>query len=163
MREATAERMADDEGLYLAAADPQRPLAPPRREEPVPHLNFAPLENAMEQLRARVKDLDAARDAAKKPDGSLSSAKARALNAVLLTLERSMASDEGLPGRTWYRHLVYAPGFYTGYGVKTLPLVREAIEARRWNEVEEAVARTAAMLNRLAGEIGRAGRRRALN
>ena len=53
--------------------------------------------------------------------------------------ERALTRKEGLPRRPWYRHQIYAPGFYTGYGVKTLPGVREALEQRQWKEAEEQV------------------------
>ena len=51
-----------------------------------------------------------------------------------------MILPEGLPRRPWYRHAIYAPGFYTGYGVKTVPGVREAIEERKWDEAREQIA-----------------------
>ena len=63
---------------------------------------------------------------------------------------------DGLPGRPWYRHDIYAPGFYTGYGVKTLPSVREAIEQRRWKEVDAQVVAVAATIQGAAREIDRA-------
>ena len=68
------------------------------------------------------------------------------LNRLLLRVERALGSPEGLPRRPWYRHLIYAPGFYTGYGVKTLPGVREAIEQGDWAEAEREAARVGASL-----------------
>ena len=62
----------------------------------------------------------------------------------------------GLAGRPWFRHHVYAPGFYTGYGVKTLPLVREAIEGRRWADAERGIVVTAEVLEAFAAEVERA-------
>ena len=67
--------------------------------------------------------------------------------------ERSLTSDTGLPGRSWYRHFVYAPGAYTGYGVKTLPAVREALEERRWNDVNPNAAATAKVIARAAEQV----------
>ncbi len=157
MRESTAEtNRRIDAGDYAAAADPKENLRPPKREAAVPHLNFAPLENAMERLRGRVAAYDKALTAARAEDGALPADKAAALNAVLKDLERAMGRPEGLPGRTWYTHLVYAPGFYTGYGVKTLPAVRETIEARRWSEADASIGLTAEVLDRLGEQIERA-------
>jgi len=148
LRAATAETNRRlDEGDYIAAADPKKGRKPPRREESVPHLNFAPLDNALDRLRAAVAAFEKAR-----PAETVGSAE---LDAALAGLERAMTSPQGLPGRSWYTHLVYAPGYYTGYGVKTLPVVREAIEARRWPEVDGAVALTASALDRLAEQIQR--------
>ena len=79
-----------------------------------------------------------------------------------MRLERALSRNEGLPGRPWYRHHVYAPGFYTGYGVKTLPGVREAIEQRKWAEANAQVVILAGVLNRYAemldGERGEGAR-----
>ena len=59
---------------------------------------------------------------------ALTDKQARKLNETLMQIERALTLPAGLPGRPWYIHELYAPGFYTGYGVKTLPAVREAIE-----------------------------------
>jgi N-acetylated-alpha-linked acidic dipeptidase len=67
-----------------------------------------------------------------------------------------MTREDGLPRRPWFRHQIYAPGFYTGYGVKTLPGVREAIEEREWAQAETQVGRVAETLEALADEIDRA-------
>jgi N-acetylated-alpha-linked acidic dipeptidase len=77
-------------------------------------------------------------------------------NGVLLRAERALTRAEGLPGRPWYRHHVYAPGFYTGYGVKTLPGVREALEQREWPRAAEQVRLAAVVLEAYAGEVERA-------
>ena len=69
-----------------------------------------------------------------------------------------MTNDEGLPRRPWFRHQVYAPGFYTGYGVKTLPGIREAIEQRNWEEASERIELVAQMLIRVSDALERAVR-----
>ena len=69
---------------------------------------------------------------------------------------RAMTSSAGLPGRPWYKHQIYAPGFYTGYGVKTLPGVREAIEQRNWKEADAQIPVTAAALTAEAELLDRA-------
>jgi len=68
------------------------------------------------------------------------------VNAALLRSERVLTSMDGLPKRPWYRHLLYAPGYYTGYGVKTMPGAREAIEQGEWNDVDAQIARIAGVL-----------------
>ena len=73
-----------------------------------------------------------------------------------MATERALLRDAGLPGRSWYRHYLYAPGFYTGYGVKTLPAVREPIELRRWDEAAAGIEATAAALGSLTEQIDRA-------
>ena len=93
----------------------------------------------------------------KAPDGAFPPAEVRRqLDTILLKMEQVLLRPEGLPRRPWYQHLIYAPGFYTGYGVKTLPGVREAIEERNWPEAAEQVDATARVLENYALEIDRA-------
>jgi N-acetylated-alpha-linked acidic dipeptidase len=68
------------------------------------------------------------------------------VNAKLIRSERLLTTTQGLPNRPWFQHLIYAPGFYTGYGVKTIPGVREAIEQKRPAEVEQQMVRVAKAL-----------------
>jgi N-acetylated-alpha-linked acidic dipeptidase len=75
------------------------------------------------------------------------------VNAKLIQAERALLADAGLPTRPWYKHLLYAPGLYTGYGVKTMPAAREAIEQGRWDEANAELARIAAGLNAEAALI----------
>jgi len=77
----------------------------------------------------------------------------QALDDALMQTERAMLSDAGLPRRSWFKHQIYAPGFYTGYGVKTLPAIREAIEQRNWTEAEEQILLVAGTINRIATAI----------
>jgi N-acetylated-alpha-linked acidic dipeptidase len=74
-------------------------------------------------------------------------------DAVARRLEQLLTRDEGLPGRPWYRHHVYAPGFYTGYGVKTLPGVREAIEQRKWRDADAQIIVLAKVLEGYAAAL----------
>jgi N-acetylated-alpha-linked acidic dipeptidase len=73
----------------------------------------------------------------------------RRLNQLLLDAEQGFLHMPGLPGRSWYRHQLYAPGFYTGYGVKTLPGVREAIEKGDPAEASQMVEALVAALDRV--------------
>ncbi len=122
-----------DSGLYQATNDPDRPLQPPVKEPIPPFLNFAPLENAVDLLSR----------AAEKYETSLTKAgehASPAVNAKLIESERRLLNDSGLPNRPWFKHMLYAPGFYTGYGVKTIPGAREAIEQKRWAEFDTQLA-----------------------
>ena len=87
------------------------------------------------------------------------------LNAKLVQTERKLTNDGGLPRRPWFKHLIYAPGFYTGYGAKTLPGVREGIEEKRYAEAEKEITRVAqalqdyaAAIDAAAAELEKAGR-----
>jgi N-acetylated-alpha-linked acidic dipeptidase len=140
---------AVERGAFEAVAPPEERRVTPARKEPVPHLNFAPLRNAAERLEQAAQAYERALSAS----GQASADARRAANAILLRSERSLTRPEGLEGRQWFRHHVYAPGFYTGYGVKTLPLAREAIEGRRWSDAEKGIVVTAQVLEAYAAEI----------
>jgi N-acetylated-alpha-linked acidic dipeptidase len=146
-----------DEGVALAAADPRLPFVAPKKEEVPPYFDFSPLENASAALARAAKDYQTALSAA---GSGLASDQARVarVNAALRRIEPSLTREEGLPGRPWYRHYVYAPGFYTGYSVKTLPAVREAIEQKQWESVNGRIAVTAQVLEKAAETVGEAAR-----
>jgi len=134
------------EGAFDLALDPTRTLTAPGEAAAVPHFNFAPLKNAIDRVNEGAGLLDAALAGL---DGS-EAIDFTALNERLYLSERALTSTAGLPGRDWYRHQIYAPGFYTGYGVKTLPRVRESIEAELYAEVDGEIAFTAAVLEGFA-------------
>jgi N-acetylated-alpha-linked acidic dipeptidase len=89
-------------------------------------------------------------------DASRASASLASVNAILTHSEHVLTDERGLPMRPWFQHLLYAPGFYTGYGVKTVPAVREAIEQRKYGEVDEAMTRVATVVNNEAALVERA-------
>jgi N-acetylated-alpha-linked acidic dipeptidase len=129
------------DGDLVANADPKKRYVPPAFEEVPPHLNFAPLLNASDTLTRSAEHYQKALEAATKNGGlTLGQASIQSLNAKLIQSERKLTSADGLPGRPWFKHMIYAPGFYTGYGVKTIPGVREAIEQKKWNEAEQQIA-----------------------
>jgi N-acetylated-alpha-linked acidic dipeptidase len=138
---------------YTLASDPTRPSAPPAPLDPVPFLEFAALDNAVHHLSESAKSFDSAlaRNGATLPPDR--SAKLRAL---MLSLDQTLAPETGLPGRPWYKNLVYAPGRFTGYGAKTLPGVREAIEDRRWPDANRYSGITAAALEDYAKRLDEA-------
>jgi N-acetylated-alpha-linked acidic dipeptidase len=127
-------------GMLKLVADPRKPYVVPELESEVPHLNFAPLQNALDRVDVAVAALG------KVDPAKLSPLKLGALENSLRVAEQKFLRNEGLPRRPWFRHMLHAPGFYTGYGVKTLPGVREAIEQRQWKEAEEQIGYTAQAL-----------------
>ena len=136
-----------EEGVFTAIADPRRQTTAPVVESVPPSINFAPLDNAASALSQAAdrykKSLDAARS-------RLTPDQIRAINKGLIQSERYLTDTGGLPRRPWYRHMLYAPGFYTGYGVKTMPGVREALEQKNYAEAEREIVRVAEALTREA-------------
>jgi N-acetylated-alpha-linked acidic dipeptidase len=145
-----------DEGVFKATFDPRKPTVAPPREEVPPHLNFAPMQNAADVL---TKSADHYRKALSQKQGTLSNEQTemlRSLNAQLIESERKLTNDDGLPRRPWYKHLLYAPGIYSGYDVKTVPSVREGIEQKHYAEAEQEIARVAKALENEAALIEQA-------
>jgi N-acetylated-alpha-linked acidic dipeptidase len=127
--------------LFDLAKDPKKGFQSPKLKDAVPYLNFSDLENKMAALKTTAEEFQKLY-----ANGTqLSTEKRKELNEILFKAERALMNDKGLPRRSWYKHQIYAPGFYTGYGVKTLPGIREGIEERNWKEAQsniEVVART---------------------
>ena len=140
-----------NKGVYELVDNPKENLKAPKTKVEVPYFNFAPIENALSELK---KQSNAFEKASK--NGVVNVSNKEALNAVLKDMERTLTRTHGLPRRPWYRHHIYAPGFYTGYGVKTLPGVREAIEQRDYDEVKRQVAILADVLNTFSSQVERA-------
>ena len=137
-------------GMLAAVQDPTQKFVMPIPKVPVPFLNFAPLQNAVARLTVSAKEFQ------KTSVGKTISPDARRqLDLALMNTERSMTGS-GLPRRDWFRHEIYAPGFYTGYGVKTLPGIREAIEQRNWKEASDEISVVARTIENAADAIDRA-------
>ncbi len=137
-----------DEGVFSAVADPHKTSVPPAKEQEPPHLNFAPLENGLAALTRSAERYDSAVHKT-----ALDKASLQPVNEKLVQIERALTLPDGLPGRPWFEHQIYAPGLYTGYGVKTLPGVREAIEQKRWKEADEQIVRVGKVLETEAALI----------
>ena len=151
------------DGLLSASSDPKQPYVVPAIEPAPPHLNFAPLLNALEALDRSAARYQSALEKLTRQGRLPSQSSLQGLNAKLIQSERKLASADGLPRRPWYKHMIYAPGFYTGYGVKTMPGVREAIEEKKWQEADREIARVgaalqdeAALIESAAAELDRA-------
>lgn len=133
-----------DSGVYQLALDPTRSYGPPLKKPEVPFFNFAPLKNALDELQQA-----ASAYAARAGNGTATERD----NILLYRTERELTRDDGLPGRPWFTHHIYAPGFYTGYGVKTLPGVREAIEERQYDVAESEILTAAEVIRGVAERV----------
>jgi N-acetylated-alpha-linked acidic dipeptidase len=163
-REQTIERNKEiEEGVFGATNDPRRPRVAPPHEDVAPFLNFAPLDNASDALTHSAERYEAALKKAW-PAG-IAAGTLQDLNQKLMESERRLTTPEGLLRRPWYKHMIYAPGTYTGYAVKTVPGVREAIEEKRWAEANVEIVRAAnvlegetALINTVAAELEQSAR-----
>lgn len=149
MREATtAENKMISEKRYVYAADPNLKILPPPKKETVPYLDFSPLQNAIANL-----DITAQQFMDSVINETIAPNNLEKINTLLYQCEQRLLIEGGLPRRPWYRHTIYAPGYYTGYGVKTLPGIREAIEQRNWDEAREQISIAARALEDYAAGI----------
>jgi N-acetylated-alpha-linked acidic dipeptidase len=145
-------RMIED-GVFAATNDPKDPVPLPKAEEIPPHLNFAPLDNASDALTRASGRFE--RAYTKAPIGTMDKVALQQVNTMMRATERLFTYAEGLPMRPWYEHLLYAPGFYTGYGVKTLPGIREAIEQKDWKMADVQMTLVTSALNAGAEHINK--------
>jgi N-acetylated-alpha-linked acidic dipeptidase len=153
MRQETArQNKLISQGKYTAVLDPTKQIKPPKMKAEVPFINFAPLQNALARLKVTAAATMMALD--KLAVADISADKTVELNKLIYQAEQRLTAD-GLPRRPWYVHQIYAPGFYTGYGVKTLPGVREAIEQRNWQEVAEQMQITADVIDHYSEQLAR--------
>lgn len=156
LRDRRAEQITErnrqiEDGLFKFTSDPRSPVTAPKRQQPAPQLNFAPLLNALDSLNHAASRYEKAYNRAV-TEGRTTVAKS--VNERLIQAERALTSTDGLKNRPWYVHMLYAPGFYTGYGVKTIPGVREAIEQGQWQDADREIAHAAGALEREATLIG---------
>jgi N-acetylated-alpha-linked acidic dipeptidase len=145
-----------DQNAFALATDPTRRLAAPEREPEVPYLDFSPLDNVMGRLKKSARTYDDAYAKFLAGNTKLSPAQRKTLDGLLQGMEGALLDARGLPGRDWFKHLIYAPGMYTGYGVKTVPGVREAIEQSRWEEANRYTTMTAAVLTAYCDRLDKA-------
>ena len=132
-------------GDYSIGQDPTKKYIAPLAKSEVPYLDFSPLQNALEDLKKSTDSLKVVFENKIKSNNV-----SAAFNQSLHKAEQQLLNNSGLPRRSWYKHTLYAPGFYTGYGVKTMPGIREAIEQRNWNEAQEQIETDAKAIMRLA-------------
>jgi N-acetylated-alpha-linked acidic dipeptidase len=143
----TYQRYADEIGRLAA------------RNDTTKGLDLAPLKAAITRLDSaaqRYESALASLDAASPAQIASGRAALGRANQLIYGTEQALGDTTGLPRRPWFRHLIYAPGFYTGYGVKTMPGIREAVEQRRPDEAQQEAARVTAAIARLAEAVDRA-------
>jgi N-acetylated-alpha-linked acidic dipeptidase len=145
-----------DDDAYKLAANPDKPRAAPPRADEVPYLNFSELDNAVQKLEQSAKAFDKEYARVDASDDAALNGERERVNSTLSILEQSLMDPRGLPGRDWYQHMIYAPGAHTGYGVKTLPGIREAIEERRWEEANQYIGVVSRALNAYSTKLDRA-------
>ncbi len=131
---------------YALANDPTENRKAPAGKPEVPFLDFSPLQNALAELDKTTAERNSRQAMMDKKSMD-------EMNKALYRAEQQLLAPTGLPRRSWYKHTLYAPGFYTGYGVKTIPGVREAIEQRNWPEAKEQILVVAAAIMRLSAYL----------
>ncbi|MGB5645956.1 MAG: M28 family peptidase [Muriicola sp.] len=118
---------------FELASDPREVFVKPAVKEEIPYLDFSTVQNSLAKL---ARDIEAFESVSVE---ALPAPKQEMLNKAMLVTEQVLTDMSGLPRRPWFRHQLYAPGFYTGYGVKTLPGIREAVEQKDWKEAQEQI------------------------
>ena len=155
--EITEHNLELKEGVFTATADPRKTSVPPPHETTPPYMNFAPLKNGVEALkRSAERYQSAAAKAQAETAPALSPQALDTLNTDLLKIQRTFLTERGLPERPWFKHQVYAPGAYTGYGAKPIAAVREYMDEKKWTEAEAQVPGVAKVLEDVAAAIGKA-------
>ena len=144
-----------DTDAYRLASDPTRPVAPPERLSDVPSVDLTPLDRAAERLRRSAKAYETAYDARASAGLSTPAGQVRKINALMATMEQRLLDEAGLPGRPWYENMMQAPGELTGYEPKTIPAVREALEARDWSGAERYAVITAKVIDNYRAQLDR--------
>jgi N-acetylated-alpha-linked acidic dipeptidase len=148
-----------EDSTFIVASDPRRPLRPPPPQAAPPRFDFAPLLDAQDSLAKAAARFETSYSAwSTRPTRAGDGATLRRVNVTLMQAERALLAEAGLRNRPWYKHLLYAPGYYTGYGVKTMPGVREAIEEGKWSDVNSEIVRLAEALRRETALVNDAAR-----
>ncbi|HET7890811.1 MAG TPA: transferrin receptor-like dimerization domain-containing protein [Candidatus Sulfotelmatobacter sp.] len=145
------------EGVFSATADPRKTSTLPLRESSPPYMNFAPLKNGVEAIKHSAERYQAAlAKALAEGSPAVSPQTVASLNSDLLKIQRTFLTERGLPERPWFKHQLYAPGAYTGYGAKPIAAVREYMDEKKWTEAEAEVPAVAKVLNDVAAAIAKA-------
>lgn len=137
-------------GAYRLADDPTVSRGDPAPLPPSPRLDFAAMDAGLARLKVAAASFDMALAS---KGANLTAAQKSRLDAAILPLEQRLLRDKGLPFRPWYKNMIYAPGRFTGYGAKTLPGIREAIEERRFDDATTYIALTAQALSDYAAGL----------
>ena len=143
-----------DKKAFTISGNPKKTYLPPKRLSLVPDFDFTPLDESHKRLEVSAWKYEKALAGVKK--GFLSAEQKSQVNQLLREVEQAMTRSDGLPRRKWFKNMIYAPGFYTGYGVKTLPGIREGLEERNWDETHFYILEVAKALDRAAAKINAA-------
>ncbi|MBS0556922.1 MAG: M28 family peptidase [Proteobacteria bacterium] len=152
-KDTNAQHQLLDAKAYELVSDPTRPVAPPERLSDVPKIDLAPLDVAAKALHASAQAFDAAYAERAAGGFRMPARQSARINELMGRMEQMLTDADGLPGREWFKHMIYAPGLLTGYGVKTVPGVREALEARDWQGADKYAAVTAKVLDGYRAEL----------
>ena len=145
-----------DNNDFAISSNPKKTYLPPKRLRQVPEFDFKPLDAALARLSTSAWKYEEA--LLKYQKGSLSPERKSKINALLRSVDQAFIYSKGLPRRDWFKNMMYAPGYYTGYGVKTLPGIREGLEERKWNEVRVYIKEVSKALDRASENINSASR-----
>ena len=145
-----------DNNDFAISSNPKKTYLPPKRLRQVPEFDFKPLDAALARLSTSAWKYEEA--LLKYQKGSLSPERKSKINALLRSVDQAFINSKGLPRRDWFKNMMYAPGYYTGYGVKTLPGIREGLEERKWNEVRVYIKEVSKALDRASENINSASR-----
>ena len=145
-----------DNNDFAISSNPKKTYLPPKRLLQVPEFDFKPLDAALARLSTSAWKYEEA--LLKFQKGSLSPERKSKINALLRNVDQAFINSKGLPRRDWFKNMMYAPGYYTGYGVKTLPGIREGLEERKWNEVRVYIKEVSKALDRASENINSASR-----
>ena len=145
-----------DNNDFAISSNPKKTYLPPKRLRQVPEFDFKPLDAALARLSTSAWKYEEA--LLKFQKGSLLPERKSEINALLRSVDQAFIYSKGLPRRDWFKNMMYAPGYYTGYGVKTLPGIREGLEERKWNEVRVYIKEVSKALDRASENINSASR-----
>ena len=145
-----------DNNDFAISSNPKKTYLPPKRLRQVPEFDFKPLDAALARLSTSAWKYEEA--LLKFQKGSLTTERKSEINALLRSVDQAFINSKGLPRRDWFKNMMYAPGYYTGYGVKTLPGIREGLEERKWNEVRVYIKEVSKALDRASENINSASR-----
>jgi N-acetylated-alpha-linked acidic dipeptidase len=154
-KDAASQHQLLDANAYALVSDPTRPIAAPERDSDVPAIDLSPLDVASKRLKKSAEAFESAYDARAAAGFKGTPDQQREIDIAMARMEQALTDPDGLPGRGWYKHMIYAPGLLTGYDVKTVPGVREAIEQRRWDEANRYAAVTARVVERYREQLDR--------
>jgi N-acetylated-alpha-linked acidic dipeptidase len=154
--EITEQNLELKEGVFTATSDPRKTYVPPPAKVVPPFMNFAPLKNGVEAIKASADRYEAAFSKWQASGNPLPQQTAAALNEQLMQIQRTFLTERGLPERPWFKNQVYAPGAYTGYGAKPIAAVREYMDQEKWKEADAQVPMVGEVLQNVAAAIGKA-------